>query len=454
VGTGIGANGCVEDVCAACSAFATCTPGGSPVCACSVGFTGDGILCRDVDECAPGGTARCGQHMECANLFGSYQCVCAGAHHFDGDACVANASAFSRAEGEPRAKLAWNAHLAGPAPRDPLLGHGSASGGGCAMASAAGPEVNRSRWLWLIVAATAIARSRRRRGMRLLGAGAMIVSGCGGDDPDSANPSGGTGGAAFDAGTGGASTAGASTSGAGGGAAVLRHCELSRDCAAGEWCNPNGEACQLRDSPGNAYTFQDIHEVIQLLTCPTCHRPGGEADFATTGTNLGPLLMDDFELAYRHLLSGGVSCQTSPHRLCVEEPRASLLITKVFAGLNETQELVVFRDWSDDALQKILRWIASGAPRRGPSCGNREVDVGEQCDLGLDPPARCAYGEATCALCTPRCTLAPPVAGPRCGDGAIDDGHETCDEGNAVTEVAGPNGGAVCGNQCTFVLGL
>jgi hypothetical protein len=130
------------------------------------------------------------------------------------------------------------------------------------------------------------------------------------------------------------------------------------------------------------------------------------------------------------------------------------LITKVFEGLNEKQELVVFRDWSDETLQKILRWIASGAPRRAPSCGNRVLDSGEQCDDGLNPPARCAYGEATCPLCSARCTLATPAAGPRCGDGLIDDGHETCDDGNAVTEPAGVNGGGVCGDQCTFVVGL
>jgi hypothetical protein len=395
---------------------------------------------------------------------------------------VVDALAFSRLETQPRAPAAVRLEPASLPEDVPMranavgaVGAAGVTGESCAMARAMTPRGSTWRLLAFVVAAAGLrrrARSRRRhRGAWCAHGLAALVGllGCGGGDSGSNPSTGGAGGTAAHAGAGGGSGAGGqsgndgvsgaagaggtATAGAGGGASA-RHCAVSPECAAGEWCNPDGQECQLRDSPGNAYTFQDIHEVIELLTCPSCHRPDGEADFATTSANLGPLRFDDFELAYAHLVAGGVSCQNGLHRLCVEEPSSSLLITKVFEGLNEKQELVVFRDWSDETLQKILRWIASGAPRRAPSCGNRVLDSGEECDSGLNPPARCAYGEATCELCTARCTLATPVAGSRCGDGVPDVGHETCDDGNAVTEPAGPNGGAVCGDQCTLVLGL
>jgi hypothetical protein len=470
VGTGLGANGCIEDVCAACSQFATCSPGASPACVCNAGFTGDGSACRDVDECAPGGSANCGEHMDCGNLFGSYLCVCAESYHFDGDACVANASAFSRFEGARWSAAALSSN--GEAPEF-FVRQGSAGGGeSCALRSAVPHTGRRAVWPFLLLLGVAAGWRRRRPGLLLLAVAATALLGCGGDDPPAAVTSAGAGGARPDAGmggnagstdnggtmnggslNGGTAGLGGADGGSGGGAAV-RHCSHSRECAAGEWCNPSGEACQLRDALGSAYTFQDVFEIIAALPCPSCHEPGGEADFATTSSGFGPLLFDDFELGYQHLVADGVNCQTVQHRLCVEDPRSSLLITKVFEGLSDKPESVVFNDWSAEDLQKILRWIASGARRRSGSCGNRVVDPGEQCDEGLRPAARCAYGETTCELCTERCRLAPPVAGPSCGDGVIDAAHETCDDGNALVETAAPNGGAVCGNQCTFVPGL
>jgi EGF domain-containing protein len=420
-GSGVGPDGCVEDVCAACSPFATCTPGGSPVCACNVGFTGDGVSCRDIDECAPGGSLSCGEHRECGNLFGSYLCVCAQGYHAEGETCVADASAWlvllgmacGRRRRRGQAGLALGLVLTAGAS---LPGCGDDSGsaqtspGGAAGASA--------------------------------GAGAAGSSGASG--------SGGAGGSGGVSGSGG--TAGlAGSGGAAGSAPVARSCTSSRECLAGEWCNPSGDLCQRRDAPGVAITFQDVFEALQGLPCPTCHRPDGEG--FTTSSGFGQLRFDDFELAYAHLVVDGVNCQTVQHRLCVEDPRSSLLITKVFEGLSDKPESVVFNDWADPQLQKILRWIASGAQRRG-SCGNRVVDPGEECDQGLSPPLRCAYGEATCELCTPHCQLAAVVAGPRCGDAVVDEGHETCDDGNLEIEAADPNIGAVCGSQCTLVQGL
>jgi EGF domain-containing protein len=417
-GSGVGPDGCVEDVCAACSPFASCSPGGAPACACNVGFTGDGTSCRNVDECAPGGSANCGEHQQCGDLFGSYLCVCAPGYHAEGESCVADASA------------------------------------------------------WLVLLGMVSGR-RRRRGQGGLATGSAflaaftalnVLTSCGDDSSSPAASLGGSAGSSSEAGSAGSSgaggsvggtggTGGASPTGGSGGSVPLapRSCTHSRECAVGEWCNPSGDVCQLRDALGVATTFQDIFEVVQGLPCPTCHKPGGEG--LTPSSGLGQLRFDDFETAYAHLVVDGVNCQTSQHRLCVEDPRSSLLITKVFEGLSDKPESVVFNDWSDPQLQMILRWIASGAQRRG-SCGNRVVDVGEACDQGLNPPARCAYGEATCELCTAHCQLAPVVAGPRCGDNVTDEGHETCDDGNTVVEAADPSVGAVCGSDCTLVQGI
>jgi hypothetical protein len=226
-------------------------------------------------------------------------------------------------------------------------------------------------------------------------------------------------------------------------------CTHSRECPAGEWCNPNGDVCQGRDALGAALSFTDIFPQLQTLGCRDCHVGGLQ-----TNNGFGPLAFDEFESAYAALVTGGVSCQASQHRLCVEDPRSSLMITKVFNGLNpsnETQSVVFYR-WDEPQLQLILRWIASGAQRRGP-CGNRVVDEGEACDEGLNPPAQCAYGQTPCQVCSKSCELVAGTPGPFCGDGVVDVGHETCDDGNAVVEDAPEGGGAVCGASCTFVPG-
>jgi hypothetical protein len=427
-GSGVGPDGCVEDVCAACSPFATCSPGASPVCVCNVGFTGDGTSCRDIDECAPGGAASCAEHQECGNLFGSYLCVCARGYHLDGGSCVADASTW-------------------------LLGFGMLFGRRRRprLARPSGKGARASTLTLALLTLTALVSCGDDSGAT------PPPGGVGGSSPEAGAAGNSGGGAAGDAGNGGSSggvggsSGGSSTAGAAGAPAAARACTSSRECAVGEWCNPSGDLCQRRDPLGTAVTFQDVFAVLQGLPCPTCHLPGGEG--LATLSGFGPLRFDDFEVAYSHLVADGVNCQTNQHRLCVDDPRTSLLITKVFEGLSDQPELVIYNDWSDPQLQTILRWIASGAQRRG-SCGNRVVDPGEECDQGLNPPARCAYGSATCELCTAHCRLAPVVAGPRCGDNVIDEGHETCDDGNIDVEAASPNGGGVCGSQCTLVPGL
>ena len=62
-----------------CHAEASCEPTGlrgEYACACGAGYTGDGRLCSDVDECARG-EHDCGPGASCVDIDGSFLCACA-----------------------------------------------------------------------------------------------------------------------------------------------------------------------------------------------------------------------------------------------------------------------------------------------------------------------------------------------------------------------------------------
>ncbi|TMS17199.1 Pro-epidermal growth factor [Larimichthys crocea] len=61
---------------------------GSPTCLCLEGFTGDGRLCVDIDECQQG-THKCDKNAECQNTLGKYLCKCPAGYHSNGRACEA-----------------------------------------------------------------------------------------------------------------------------------------------------------------------------------------------------------------------------------------------------------------------------------------------------------------------------------------------------------------------------
>jgi cysteine-rich repeat protein len=66
-----------------CSANADCTNiDGGFTCACKAGFSGDGVTCTDIDECA--GTNNCSTNALCMNLPGNYTCVCGPGYTGDG----------------------------------------------------------------------------------------------------------------------------------------------------------------------------------------------------------------------------------------------------------------------------------------------------------------------------------------------------------------------------------
>ncbi|XP_008536498.1 uromodulin isoform X1 [Equus przewalskii] len=63
--------------CIDCHSNATCLEdGAATTCSCQDGFTGDGLVCVDLNECATPGAHNCSANSSCVNTLGSYTCVC------------------------------------------------------------------------------------------------------------------------------------------------------------------------------------------------------------------------------------------------------------------------------------------------------------------------------------------------------------------------------------------
>ncbi|MBU1242476.1 DNRLRE domain-containing protein, partial [Myxococcota bacterium] len=60
---------------------------GAFTCTCNGGFTGDGVTCTDIDECALG-TDDCDTNASCANTTGAFTCTCNGGYSGDGVTCA------------------------------------------------------------------------------------------------------------------------------------------------------------------------------------------------------------------------------------------------------------------------------------------------------------------------------------------------------------------------------
>ena len=57
------------------------------ICVCKDGFYGDGLECKDIDECRRA-INECHKHSTCKNTFGGYECICNKDMVGDGKNCV------------------------------------------------------------------------------------------------------------------------------------------------------------------------------------------------------------------------------------------------------------------------------------------------------------------------------------------------------------------------------
>jgi hypothetical protein len=473
----------------------------------------DGRICNDLDECARSDQNSCGSNSTCQNVPGSYLCVCDAGFVPQENECVPAtcdnwhqecgagadcdrsatlpqcicAAGFTGTYPNCTASKSLSSAAALPEPGG-LDPRGTSGAGAAFAAQSSGCGIAaRSRGLpaWLPAALLFGLAARRRRARHplapprratwraaaLFGLLAALLVACGSKEDTLAptggagggggslqNPAGGSAGTTATAGMGGAAGSGDEPSGGSAGAPVTVveggppsgfSCAHSRECSADRWCNPATKACELRNT-GETLTFRgQIFDLIQSIGCPGCHAPGQRGDVNTSGSGV-TLRLHELQRGYLSLVSGGVNCQSGARRLCLDDPASSRLIRQVKAGESDSPESIAFTSWDEPALQTLLRWIASGAPR-DILCGNFVRDPGEACDDGPTPATSCAYGVANCSLCNTSCQLVQAGPGPSCGDGVVDPAREKCDPASSLASVLGPYGKAECGPNCTYV---
>lgn len=78
---------CLFDDLNECHINSTCSnTEGSYQCTCDMGFSGDGMNCSDVDECARN-MSECDPNASCVNEIGSYSCFCLQGYTGNGSIC-------------------------------------------------------------------------------------------------------------------------------------------------------------------------------------------------------------------------------------------------------------------------------------------------------------------------------------------------------------------------------
>lgn len=458
--SGNGFDGCVAPVTCqgvACAEHAHCegdrasSDGGASAidvgaCVCDPGFELDADReCQDVDECQDDDV--CAAGTTCQNTLGHYQCRCPSGRVTGADGLCAEP------ENEPTPGQGGAAPGSGNEAGNPAGGvaqrpRTSSDSSGCSTA----PGRPGAGGLLALACLLLAFGQRRRRGLRrlswLLLLPIAVMGGC--------NPTRHIDVNGAEAGAGGAPDVVKPQPHAGqaGAAPETVECRHSRDCAVDEWCNPAGSVCESRRQR-SAATFEQITELFRIEGCPACHHPKGSGAVDATESGTIALLIGDDADVYRTLIAGGVNCGTEQHRLCIDDPKSSLLIEKLRENPAiplEQQPSAIYPSWDMPKLQALMRWIAGGATygHPEPACGNFIIEAGEECDLGPTPAEACGYGQASCSLCTVDCKIVDGT-GPVCGDGVVNAPHEACDQPTLTDEI-GPLGGAVCEN-CRFRAG-
>jgi cysteine-rich repeat protein len=86
----------------------------------------------------------------------------------------------------------------------------------------------------------------------------------------------------------------------------------------------------------------------------------------------------------------------------------------------------------------VCNAVCQAVPGETAFCGDTTTDAGfETCDDGNAMTEVCTYGQMSCTVCDATCDLAAGETA-YCGDGTTDPGFETCDDANAVDTDACP----------------
>nr|MBA3538272.1 DUF1565 domain-containing protein [Deltaproteobacteria bacterium] len=181
-----------------------------------------------------------------------------------------------------------------------------------------------------------------------------------------------------------------------------RHCTTGSDCEAGEWCNPGPETCASRAS--QVEFDRDIYPKIMVL-CATCHLPTGPGAKDVTGSGVLALFDQGPERTWQVLTAGGTDCSTDSHRVCVDEPKYSLMVQRLLPPNAVAVELPA--GYNDPWIQTVMSWAASGAPRPG---SQPLVDAGVDAPLDTMPDAPDAMPvcPADALPSTNACSIAEP----------------------------------------------
>ena len=156
-------------------------------------------------------------------------------------------------------------------------------------------------------------------------------------------------------------------------------CSTSASCGASRWCNPATGLCEDRQRAPQTKFVEDVLPVFTRGECLYCHLDPGELGAAPLQDGL-PLLFNGFppDIYGRLVTKSGTTCAGNERRVCVDEPKESLLVTRIVTlpGVTPGLGQHTYDGWANADIQTLLRWVAEGAPYDGPD-GGVDATAGE-----------------------------------------------------------------------------